>query len=165
MFSLICAWTNGWANNREAGDLKRHRAHYNVIVMSMILGDVLAWQHITVTSYKHHDVSNHWRLLCLLNRLFRRASKKTSKYRLTGPLLAITWTNVDPDVCRHMASQDHNELNLCKPCYTAHQVFMMTSSNGNVVRVTVLLWGESTSHRWFPLQRISDAENASLPNY
>ena len=33
MFSLICAWTNGWANNRDAGDLRRHRAHYNVTVM------------------------------------------------------------------------------------------------------------------------------------
>ena len=25
--SLICAWINGWASNREAGDLRRHRAH------------------------------------------------------------------------------------------------------------------------------------------
>ena len=33
MFSLICAWMNGWVNNREAGDLRRHRAHYDVIVM------------------------------------------------------------------------------------------------------------------------------------
>ena len=24
MFSLICAWKNGWANNRYAGDLRRH---------------------------------------------------------------------------------------------------------------------------------------------
>ena len=32
-FSLICAWINGWVNNREAGDLKRHRPHYDVIVM------------------------------------------------------------------------------------------------------------------------------------
>ena len=31
--SLICAWINGWANNREAGDLRRHRAHYDVTVM------------------------------------------------------------------------------------------------------------------------------------
>ena len=35
MFSLICAWINGWVNNREAGDLRRHRAHYDVTVMSM----------------------------------------------------------------------------------------------------------------------------------
>ena len=33
MFSLICARINGWVKNREAGDLRRHRAHYDVIVM------------------------------------------------------------------------------------------------------------------------------------
>ena len=33
MFSLICVWINGWVNNREAGDLIRNRAHYNVIVI------------------------------------------------------------------------------------------------------------------------------------
>ena len=33
-FSLICACVNGWANNREAGDLRRHCAHYDVTVMS-----------------------------------------------------------------------------------------------------------------------------------
>ena len=32
MFSLIWAWTNGWVNNREDGDLSRHRAHYDVTV-------------------------------------------------------------------------------------------------------------------------------------
>ena len=33
MFSLICAWINGWVNAREAGDLRRNRAHYDVNVM------------------------------------------------------------------------------------------------------------------------------------
>ena len=33
MFSLICVWIIGWVNNREAGDLRRHCAHYDVIVM------------------------------------------------------------------------------------------------------------------------------------
>ena len=33
MFTLICARINGWVNNGEAGDLRRHRAHYDVIVM------------------------------------------------------------------------------------------------------------------------------------
>ena len=33
MFSLICVWINGWVSNREAGDLRRYRAHYDVIVM------------------------------------------------------------------------------------------------------------------------------------
>ena len=35
MFSLICAWINGWVNNREAGDFRRHRGHYDVNVMSL----------------------------------------------------------------------------------------------------------------------------------
>ena len=34
MFSLICAWINGWVNNQDAGDLRRHRIHCDVIVMS-----------------------------------------------------------------------------------------------------------------------------------
>ena len=32
MFSWICAWTNGWVNNQDAGDLRRHRAHNDVTV-------------------------------------------------------------------------------------------------------------------------------------
>ena len=31
--ALMCGWTNGWVNNGEAGDLRRHRAHYDVTVM------------------------------------------------------------------------------------------------------------------------------------
>ena len=28
------SWINGWVNNREAGNLRRHCAHYDVIVMN-----------------------------------------------------------------------------------------------------------------------------------
>ena len=33
MFSLICTRTNDWVNNRDPGDLRRHRGHYDVIVI------------------------------------------------------------------------------------------------------------------------------------
>ena len=33
MFSLICSWINTWVHNREAGDVRRHRAHYDVSVI------------------------------------------------------------------------------------------------------------------------------------
>ena len=36
MFSLICAWLNGSVNSGEAGDLRRHRAHYDVTVMMFL---------------------------------------------------------------------------------------------------------------------------------
>ena len=40
MFSLICTRINGWVNNGEAGDLRRHRAHYDVTVMYCHTADV-----------------------------------------------------------------------------------------------------------------------------
>ena len=35
MFSLICAWANGSANNRDAGDLRRHGIHYDVTLWTL----------------------------------------------------------------------------------------------------------------------------------
>ena len=35
-FLWSAPWINGWVNNREAGDLRRHRVHYDVIVMLQI---------------------------------------------------------------------------------------------------------------------------------
>ena len=37
MFFLIYVWTNDWINNREAGDLRRYRAHSDVIVMKVFI--------------------------------------------------------------------------------------------------------------------------------
>ena len=34
MFSLICAWTNGWVNTWDTGDLRRHSTHYDITLMS-----------------------------------------------------------------------------------------------------------------------------------
>ena len=36
-----------WVNNREAGDLRRYRAHYDVIVMT----DVVIYNHVIYSSY------------------------------------------------------------------------------------------------------------------
>ena len=34
MLPLICSWINGWVNNREARDLRRHNVHYDVTVIT-----------------------------------------------------------------------------------------------------------------------------------
>ena len=45
MFSLICAWTNPWVNNRDSGDLRRHCAHYDVAVIPTVRFPVTrVWQ-------------------------------------------------------------------------------------------------------------------------
>ena len=50
MFTLISAWINGGVNNREAGDLRRHRAHYDVTVMSLDWFNPW-WRHAMETVY------------------------------------------------------------------------------------------------------------------
>ena len=40
---------------------------------------------------------------------------------------------------------------------------MMTSSNGNIFRVTGPLWGESIGHRWIPFTKASVAEFLYFP--
>ena len=61
MFSLICVWINGWVSNREAGDLRRYRAHYDVIVMCLTTQGVNAsavviWDYYTVVSVIINDL-------------------------------------------------------------------------------------------------------------
>ena len=66
MFSLICAWINAWVNNHEAGDLRRHHAHYNVTVMvNLMFADALETQ--------------SWYWICRINGSFFH----TKRYQLT----------------------------------------------------------------------------------
>ena len=92
MFSLISARINSWANNLEAGDLRSHRAHYEVTVMDSGFSCCGAryWSKVTntipniVTSYGHHGVSNH--LDCLFEILSMLTTKKIPKLCITGHL-------------------------------------------------------------------------------
>ena len=74
----------------------------------------------------------------------------------------ILWFN---SIMRNLVSC----INLALPGHwQKHAIFilatndMMTSSNGNFSRVTGLLWGEFTGHRWIPLTTASDAELCCL---
>ena len=113
MSFFICTWTNGWVNNRDAGDLRRQSAHYDVTVITHALWGcftVAQWTNLPPSNYnktqdstnrvhkfylahvftlrwRHNErdgVSNHRRIDSLLNRLFRRRPKKTSMFRVTG---------------------------------------------------------------------------------
>ena len=72
MFTLICARINAWVNNREAGDLRRNLAHYDVIVMTMmttmttrgswdIFSVVFSWLHWISSSHFVHDDIIRWK--------------------------------------------------------------------------------------------------------
>ena len=59
MFSLICAWINGWVNNGEVGDLRRHRTHYDATVMYMVRYSITETEMSFCRRY-YHDL--HWDL-------------------------------------------------------------------------------------------------------
>ena len=72
MFPLICTWINGWVNNRDAGDLRHHSAHYDVIVKAD-RGELpaLVWTKLharvyigdsaSLTSFHWYDTGYDWK--------------------------------------------------------------------------------------------------------
>ena len=72
MFSLICTWINGWVNNGEAGDLRSHRAHYDVTVMGRHIGD-----RDTLNTNLDGDYETSWDLNTNLNRACAKLGSKT----------------------------------------------------------------------------------------
>ena len=114
----------------------------------------LRWRH-----NDHAGVSNHQPHGCLLNRLFRRKSKKTSKLRVTG--LCAGNSPGTGEFPAQMASYAENvsiwwrhhgpfvsSLLLQMLCH-----LMMTPSNGNIFRVTGPFCGNSPVTGEFPSQR------------
>ena len=159
-----------------------------------------------LTLERHHNgrdsVSNHQPHDCLLNRLSRRRSKKTSKLRVTGlcagnspvpgEFLAQRASNAENVFIwwRHHGNPHNMMKSACKDimhgdvmpwecfpyywpfvrgancavlwcflcCYSEEvadqtQIRMMTSSNGNIFRVTDHLCREFTGPQWIPAQR------------
>ena len=92
-FSLICTRINGCENNRDAGDLRRHRAHYNVTVMLSVIVDAmtLMWHHSRAqiplyiparrqVGYFTRDSCKHWQFIApvLLRTLWLSLTSKNS---------------------------------------------------------------------------------------
>ena len=68
MFLLICARINGSANNREAGDKRRHRAHYDVNVMGTMTANNMNLTHCGAVPQICSVVSSGWTYITFLSR-------------------------------------------------------------------------------------------------
>ena len=142
-----------------------------------------ATEKVHYTDHNERDgVSDHQSHECLLKRLFRRRSKKTSKLRVTGlcegnsPVTgefpAQRASNAEDNF--HLMTSSGNFISdstlIIKLSFKSIEPYlcsmfvinllhnMMMSSNGNIFRVTGPLWEEFTGHRWIPLTKASDAE-------
>ena len=93
MYSLIRAQIYGWAINGEAGDLRRHRAHYDVIVMKKITRTVAAIKsHRFVLFKRWNNLSfgDHAKMWRIDLHVSPRLNSKRDHFRMIVPLL---WTN------------------------------------------------------------------------
>ena len=113
MLYLICARTNGWANNRNAGDLRRHRAHYDVTVMTAAVthktilwswGSVKAscpakclnanWSSLNispVTVYRASANQHHWVSMGRLKHDYELLNLRTLKFNPCMKYTFKTW--------------------------------------------------------------------------
>ena len=71
MFSLICAWTNNEVRNRDAGDLRRRRTHYDVNLVDPIFTKVKSSQPINsfdivgfISWHRYHSMQQHYGTCC-----------------------------------------------------------------------------------------------------
>ena len=63
MLSLICARTNGWLYNGDSGDLRRHRAHYDVTVM---IQHLFCWETVCINfTFRSQVTSQYLNQWCL----------------------------------------------------------------------------------------------------
>ena len=60
MLSLMYAWINVWVYNREAGDLRRSQAYYDVIVMDLAHRIQLQENSFTITSKEIAMLFSAW---------------------------------------------------------------------------------------------------------
>ena len=60
MLTLICAWTNRWAKNGDAGVLRRHRTDYDVTVMTQ--QELSPWSISRRITHVNHSSSIVWQL-------------------------------------------------------------------------------------------------------
>ena len=178
MFSLICAWINGWVNYREAGDLRRHSTHYDVTIMisrhpCLLAASVIpTWSNTspcwwwTVTgrfcgcrrSSTTVPALSIWRTTPLM-------SKPVICVLGPGLMISLGWIYTSWVGWRYVLFPTAYLIwwLMCTP--QTELVFFLNSSkshddviNENIFRVTGPLCGELTSYRWILLTKASHAE-------
>ena len=142
MFSLICAWTNGWVNNRDAGDLWPLRAHYDVTVMT---NHLLCWGTTSKVNSPHSGSVmrvniRHW----CYDQMNLCSPQKSMLKRLRFPcypsavsITVMLWRLKSP----------------ATRMFVQQFFFTITSKEISKVRITGPMGGESTDDRRIPLTK------------
>ena len=186
-FLWSAPWINVCVNNGEAGDLRRHRAQYDVIVMITVkhfrtinttqhgakcMTQLSKWyfpRHICI-QWKHaisfsNDnvqqvikvIANIIPLMCVFVRYLSLWIMYIGKWGMTINTVCATLSEKET----HFRAKNSLIIVLSIAQTVLIKVFIshtMTSLNGNIFRVTGHLSGEFAGPRWIPHTKVSDAE-------
>ena len=105
MSSLIYAWINGLVNNRETGDWRRNRTHYDVIVMHfemfvVFVGGLLARYNYLASVPLPLDFTyfTSWLVLCTVDLYLHSIAMTRHNIDTKSTLLSLCVNN-SPDTC------------------------------------------------------------------
>ena len=123
-FLWSAPWINGWINNRKSGDLRRHRGHYDVNVMS---------EGINPNSAK-------WKLSPAVNLTnVDLVTPSSDHYSTRGHYNDVTMIAIAPQIS--------GIATVCSSiCSGLHQRKHQRSAS-------LVLWGESSGDPWIPLTK------------
>ena len=151
MFSLICAWTNDWANNRDASDLIRQCAHCDVTVMVNLslcfLLSTWIYSYIVVLNKKCTIFSIHEATLQMWTYIYMR----------NLGLMPFTHSNIITMKSQRARLRFESPAS---PLFT--RLFGRRSKKTSKLRVTGLCAGNSPGTGEFPAQMASYAGNVSI---
>ena len=87
-FLWSAPWINGWVDNREAGNLRRHRAQYDVIVMKYGYINCMTWGKI-IWLYNHNMTKHN---LTVADSMKYRAYSRDGHFLVVPvPTAGISW--------------------------------------------------------------------------
>ena len=120
MFSLICAWISGRVTTREGRDLRRRRAHYDVIVTHWLVRPRYVLYGRLLNTLRPKKWLAFCRRLCnfffiFLNETFWMSNETVKCYSgFNRQWVSIGWDNgteINQVVWHHITSLCHNGLN------------------------------------------------------
>ena len=91
-------WINSWVNNREAGDLRRYRVHYDVITMKPPPPLWLIWWHDDSSFYLHMLMENRARISYYAHSFMWDAIIHRG-VKINGAKLGYGWVIISHSLC------------------------------------------------------------------
>ena len=141
MFSLICDWMNGWVNNRETGDLRRNRVHYDVIVRRRRYRNIVWTLYIESTS--NHPFKSFNIIITVYKRWQMRALSVKIYYNNNTQHIVKQWLRDAHSRTRNVFEirKERNRTSLANRCWREFEPTFKNQEHGSHINCHIVTTG------------------------